>query len=312
MDLVDALDFDPSQGTVIRLPPGRGYGYWVGGHKVSFDPADGTFLLFYRERRPLESGRGGEAAVARSTDGISFDDIWRVDKADLGAASIEVGHVLRDPEGSYRLYLSYEREASGGRWQVDLITAKDPARFDPQHRRTVLHPFDYGLGWVKDPFVVLREGEFWTYVAVPARPRSTTNGRRISARPLDATAVARSDDGVYFPALEYVFEAPGTDRWDGRRARLDSVFPWGGGWAATYDGGRTSYDNYEEWAGLATSPDGLTFVRVTSDAPWVRSPYGSVRYVYVLPLPDRVFVYYEYTRADGSHDLRVTELAPFS
>ncbi len=309
MDLTHALGFDPSEGTVIRMPPGRGYGYWVGGHKVSYDP-DGTFLLFYRERRPLESGRGGEAAIARSTDGISFDDIWRVDKADLGATSIEVGHVFRDPDGRYRLYISYERP--GGRWQVDLMTADDPSRFDPQCRRTVLHPLDFGLGWIKDPFVVVRDGQFWTYVAVPGRTAPEVDGGRITARPLDATAVARSDDGRYFPTLEYVFEAPGTDTWDGRRARLNSVFPWRDGWAATYDGGRTYYDNYEEWAGLASSRDGVGFERVTRDGPWVRSPHGSVRYVYVLPLSEAVLVYYEYTRVDGSHDLRVSRLPALS
>ena len=102
------LAFDPSEGTVIRTPPGHGYGYWVGGHKASHDPDTGTFAIFYRERHPLEKGRGGTCAVALSTDGVEFTDVWRADKAELAASSIEVGHPVRIPEGEWRLYISYE------------------------------------------------------------------------------------------------------------------------------------------------------------------------------------------------------------
>ena len=66
-----ALQFDPGEATVVRTPPGVGYGYWVGGHKVSFDEASGTFALFYRERTPLEAGRGG---VCRSLGGDMHAD----------------------------------------------------------------------------------------------------------------------------------------------------------------------------------------------------------------------------------------------
>ena len=38
----------------------------------------------------------------------------------------------------------------------------------------------------------------------------------------------------------------------------------------------------------------------------MKSPYGSVRYVYALRIENQVFFYYEYTREDGSHDLRVS------
>ena len=57
--LIDTLTFDPTEGTVIRTPPGVGYGYLVGGHKVSHDPVSGLFVLFARSRTPLEHGRGG-------------------------------------------------------------------------------------------------------------------------------------------------------------------------------------------------------------------------------------------------------------
>ena len=77
-----------------------------------------------------------------------------------------------------------------------------------------------------------------------------------------------------------------------------------GGWP-TWDGGRTFYDNYEELCGLAISADGRDFTRIGDSQPWVVSPHGCVRYVYAQRVDDRVFIYYEYTREDLSHDLRV-------
>jgi hypothetical protein len=35
-----------------------------------------------------------------------------------------------------------------------------------------------------------------------------------------------------------------------------------------------------------------------------------VRYVYGLPVGDRIHFYYEYTREDGAHDLRVAVVEP--
>jgi len=42
--------FDPEKGMTIFEPEAKGYGYWVGGHDVVFDPDDGKFYLFCRIR----------------------------------------------------------------------------------------------------------------------------------------------------------------------------------------------------------------------------------------------------------------------
>jgi hypothetical protein len=302
-DLHDSLRFDPASGTVIRSPEGEGYGFWVGGHKVSFDPESGIFALFYRRRSPLEFGRGGTCAVAVSDDGIAFEDVWGTTKAELASTSIEVGHAVR--YGSeWRLYVSYEY-APTGEWRIDVLRADRLSDLRAQDRRTVLHPRDFGVPWIKDPVVYVDGEAISLYAEAPAREGVTTDGTRIWAAPQGATVLAESDDGLYFPVIEYIFEAPGGDTWHGRRARINSVFPYGDGFVATFDGGRTSYDNYEEWAGLAVGDDRRSFTRIDTPGPWVRSPHGCVRYVYGLPVEDRVFFYYEFTRPDLSHDLRV-------
>ncbi len=302
-NLLDQLRFDPSAGTVIRAPEGEGYGYWVGGHKVSFDPDTGVFALFYRRRSPLEHGRGGTCAVALSSDGVVFDDVWGTTKEDLASTSIEVGHALRHGD-EWRLYISYEFAATG-EWRIDVLRADTPERFSAQNRRTVLHPRDFGLGWIKDPVAFVDGSTTRILAEAPAREGVSTDGTRMWAAPQGATVLAESDDGLYFPSIEYVFEAPGDDSWHGRRARINSVFEWGGRTVATFDGGRTSYDNYEEQAGLAEGPDLRRLTRLDDGGPWVRSPHGCVRYVYGLPVEGRVHFYYEYTRPDLSHELRV-------
>jgi len=304
IDLHHALALDPSAATIVRNPPGTGYGNWVGG-KVSFDPVSGQFALFYRERRPLEQGRAGVCGIAVSEDGVVFRDAWMATKDDFVANSIEEGHCVRVGD-EWRCYVSYEMRGTST-WRIDVIRAERIEDFDVQSRRTVLWPHDYGIPWIKDPFVMEVDGEVRIYAAVPPRSGPVVEGNVVHAGPLDATVLAVSDDGLYFPTIEYVFEAPGDDSWHGRRARLNSVIPWGDGYLATYDGGRTFYDNYEEQASIASSPDGKTFER--SAERWVSAPHGGVRYVCAVPVPGSIFVYFEYTRPDGSHDMRVAEVS---
>lgn len=304
-DIAETLRFDPSRGTVVRTAPGAGYGNWVGG-KVFHDPVSGIFVLFYRERRPLEQGRAGTCSVATSQDGISFETIWTASKEDFAANSIEEGHCVRSGD-EWLLYVSYEI-AGTSTWRIDMMSARSPDDFEVQGRRTVLSPRDYGLDWIKDPFLMRREDEWWLFAAVPARRVRTTEGDRVMAAPMDATVLAISDDGRYFPEIEYVFEAPGDDSWHGRRARINSVIAHDGGFVGFYDGGRTFYDNYEEKAGIATSSDGRSFSRIATDEPWLSSPHGIVRYVCAVPVEGTVYFYYEYTRSDGAHDLMVSKV----
>jgi hypothetical protein len=301
---IEDLQFDPEQGQPIAEPTGWGYGYWAGGCKAAHDPESGKFYLFYRQRAPLEQGRGGRCAVAESEDGIHFHDIWSATKEDFCANSIEVGCPVKDPSGDWRLYVSYEY-AQGNYWRVDVLQGETLAELDVQGRRTVLLPFDYGLHFIKDPVVYLREGTYWVYAAVspPQHYRIEEDGTRVLVGH-DATMLLISEDGLRFPWGQYVFEPDGQG-WDGVRARINSIVPVEGGYAALYDGGAGPYDNYEEMCGLGFSRDMIHFERLTRDEPWVASPHGCIRYVYALPVEDRLYIYYEYTRSDLSHELRL-------
>ena len=304
----DHLRFDPSEGTIIRDPPGIGYGYWAGGHKVSFDAQTGQFVLFYRERTPIEKGRGGRCALATSVDGRDFKDVWSATKDEFAASSIEVGHCIRGIDGRWKLYISYE-VAGAGYWRIDLMESDDLAAMSAQSRRTVFQPQAFGQRSLKDPTVYIHERLYCVYVVGASTHAPWQEGVLTYIGGGDATFVAAAPDGKYFTTIRRVFEPPNTNTWDGRRARINSVIRVDDGMLAFYDGGLNFYDTYEEWCGLAWSKDGLKYERLYQEEPWIRSPYGCVRYVYALDLGNRVLFYYEYTREDGSHDLRVSEVA---
>ncbi len=300
---LEALTFDPSGSITVRTPPGDGYGNWVGG-KVAYDEKSELFTLFYRERRPLEHGRAGTCGIAVSSDGIEFTDVWTATKDDFSANSIEEGHCVRFND-KWMVYVSYEVSGTSV-WRIDLIEADQIEEFSAQSRRTVLSPGDFGLPWIKDPYVHFVGDEMWLYAAVPPRTGPRYEGNTVYAAPLDATVLAVSTDGKYFPSIEYVFEAPGDDSWHGRRARINSMIEWDDGYLAMFDGGRTFYDNYEEHAGLALSSNGRSFHRLEDQ--WVTSPFGCVRYVCAVRARDGIYVYFEYTIEDGSHELRAQRL----
>jgi len=301
--------FDPEKGKTVFEPEGEGYGYWVGGHNVVFDSDEKKFYLYYRIRHPLGKGRGGVCRVTESTDGVKFNKIWEATKEQLDADSIEVGSLIKDPAtGMWRLYISYD---TGHCWRVDLIEADHPKNFDAWHHRTVMQPQDYGLSSVKDPRVYIVGGLYVVFVSVPSRERwiEDESGwhHPVGA---DGTGLMTSPDGIYFRNFKYVLEpslsAPG--EWGQFDARINSVVYLPPVYIGFFDAGSTSYDNYEEWCGVAFSHNLEHWTRVSTNGPWVRSPHGCIRYVDALVVGDEIWYYYEYARKDGSHELRVNKV----
>lgn len=302
--------FDPEKGQTVFEPEGRGYGYWVGGHNVIFDPDEKKFYLYYRVRHPLGKGRGGKCRIAESRDGVVFTNIWEATKEHFDADSIEAGSLIKDPgTGKWRLYISYQ--CHNGPWRVDLIEADHPKNFDAWHHRTVMQPREYGLQSVKDPKVYIVGGLYVVFVCVPAREKWVED-KSGWYHPLgaDATGIMTSPDGIYFRNFKYVFEpsqgAPG--EWGYFRARINSIVYLPPVYVGFCDSGSTAYDNYEEWCSVAFSHDLEHWTRVSTNEPWVRSPYGCIRYMDALIVGDEIWYYYEYTREDGSHELRMSKV----
>jgi hypothetical protein len=290
--------FDPEDGVTVLEPAAPGPGNWVGCPSVLYDPARESVLLTYRRRRPRgePDDRGYRCAVAESSDGVHFRDVWTIDRSEVGSTSLERFNLHRDPDGRYLLYLSYEHPEDG-RWRIEVIEDTRPDGFDPARRATVLTPAATGTAAVKDPYVV-RAGPAYLML--------------VSTFLTDAgpapTYLATSLDGLSF-RWEGELLGVGTG-WDRYQARLSSVLATDAGFVGFYDGAAGPEEDTEERLGVAVSADLRRWERLTVDAPWAVSPYatGSLRYVDALPLEGEWWLYYEVARADGSHELRLNRV----
>jgi len=278
---------------IVAEPNGAGKGFWVGGPSATYDSEKECFYLFWRERVARE--RGIKAVIARSEDGERYAPIWSVEKSELDAISIERAALVKTEAGLYRLYISYE-DSDDNRWKIDVIEAPEPEGFRPASRRRVIEPEDLGVQWTKDPYV-LKAGHLW-YMYVHVRELS---GRK-------NTSLAVSDDGIAFRWLGKIMEGSG---WDAYCVRLSTVLHVAPMFFAFYDGATVEGENCEERTGLMQSFDLKHFERVTAADPILTSPEGStsLRYVEALPVHGGIRYWFEYCRADGSHDLR-TVLSP--
>lgn len=275
----------------IAAPADRGPGNWVGAPSVLV--LDGVHYLAYRNRRPVDDGRGGDVIVARLGSDGSRTELCRIDKASMDAESLERPALIVDGAGRWRLYLSCAT-AGTRHWRVEMLEASRPDAFVTAERRVVM-PGDAHVG-VKDP-VITRDERGWR--------------AWICCHPLDDpdatdrmwTEFATSADGLdwtmHGPALQ-----PSPGRWDQRGTRVTAIIERGDVVVAFYDGRASASENWEERTGIATGrPDHL---EVVGDAPVAQAPepYPALRYAAVVDDGDRTAVYYEVGCADGSHELR--------
>ena len=72
---------------LVVAPPEDGAGAWAGAPSALL--AGDTFYLAYRLRRPIGEGRGFRNVVARSADGVRFEEVAGLDRERFGAESLE-------------------------------------------------------------------------------------------------------------------------------------------------------------------------------------------------------------------------------
>jgi hypothetical protein len=262
----------------------RGMGNWIGAASASIH--DGYIYLAYRDRHPVDKGRGNHAYVCRSPvdDGTHFDMLCTIDKEDMDAESLERPALDVTPEGNWDLYLSCATFNSK-HWRIEKLRATRPEDFSAKTRTTVF-PGSAEFG-IKDP-VLLRDGEdlrIWATL----HPLTEGDDNADKMTSIDACSGAT------------VME-PDPDTWYSRGTRITSVL----GDYAYFDGRATAEQNFEEETGLAH----WNGSRYIPEAGPVGSPHdgGALRYVSAIALPDgRVRMYYESATEYGSHELR-TEL----
>ncbi len=310
--------FDPADGIVIRRAPEDGPGYWAGAPGAYFDAEHDAFYLTYRLRRPrgVQPDRGAEVRIARSGDGIRYDDVWVATKDERHCDSIERCALARAPSGRWLLYVSYV-DPEDGRWRIDAVEAARPDGFDLRRARPALTAGDVHGEGVKDPFIFRVAGLYHMIVSI-AQPRGTASAEELhgsrdaynTGLVRSGTGLATSDDGLTWQ-YEGPILTPRSEGWDRYCSRISCLWYEPPVWLALYDGSADVSENYEERCGLAYSFDLRHFHRATPGGPLMVTPHGSgaLRYFDVLVLRDAKLFYYEMARPDGSHDLRVYHMA---
>ncbi|QDU38194.1 hypothetical protein Mal4_25190 [Maioricimonas rarisocia] len=306
--------FDPQSGQVVVEPTGSGKGYWVGAPGVYYDVESATFYLTYRVRRPrgVEPDRGAEIHIARSSDGIQFEEIWVGRKEELNTTSIERCVIARSDSGAWRLYVSYV-DPEDARWRTDVTEANAPDAFKLADCRPVLTPAQLGVEGVKDPFLFRVGGMLHMIVSFATADQSASHDELHGTHDAYNTGLIRSRTGLATSVdgqtwnWEGEIFGPSESGWDCYCARIGSVWRQDGLWIGYYDGSADVSENYEERVGLVCGSDLHSLKRMTPDGPLMIQPNasGALRYFDVVALEDRTLIYYETAREDGSHDLRV-------
>ena len=308
--------FNPQEGTTIMEPPGGGVGYWAGAPSVLYDEEVSKFYLYYRLRRPRPV-RGGECCIAESEDGVKFRPIWQAKKEDFNSPSVEKSCLLKTIDGKYRLYISYV-DPLDNRWRIDMMEASSPEKFKPGERKEILTASSIHCEGVKDPYVLVVGGRYYMIASYAPTPEKVSEELKDKMhRTADVyntgitkshTGLALSNDGVNFKWWGDIL-SPGKG-WDAYASRISCILYLPPVFIAFYDGSSTVKENYEEKTGLATSFDLIHYHKVTEQGPLLTSPYGSgsLRYMDSIIVDDEIYYYYEYTRKDGSHELRMNKV----
>jgi hypothetical protein len=266
------------------LHAAHGAGNWIGAASALIH--DDYIYLAYRDRHPVDMGRGNRAFVARSPidDGVHFETLCSIDKAEMDAESLERPALDVTPDGAWELYLSCAT-FNTKHWRIERLHAGRPADFSARTRETVF-PGSAAFG-IKDP-VLRRRGD---ELRIWATRHPLTEGDDNADKMTSVDAV--SCQTVMTPE-------PGT--WYSRGTRITAVV----GEFAYFDGRASAAQNFEERTGVARWRES----RYVPEAGPASSPFGggALRYVSVITVPDgQQRLYYESATEYGSHELR-TEL----
>jgi hypothetical protein len=309
-----------AKGQIIREPVGRENGYWAGAPSAYYAADEKAWYLTYRIRRPrgVAPDRGGEARIARSTDLTKWEDVWFVTKDKFDSASIERCALRKGADGQWRYFVSYVDPADG-RWCISVLKGGEVSKLDAAKATPVFKAAPLGLEGIKDPWIFAEDRAFYMFVSI-ALPTAQTTGESHSTLDIyntgecvSATGLAASRDLEHWEWQGVIFK-PGAAGWDRYCRRINSVVPMQGQYLAFYDGSASHAENYEEKTGLAVSADLRRWTSLTPNGPKFTSPHTStsLRYVDAQINGTDAFLFYEFARADGAHDLRMLQMSASS
>lgn len=293
--------------SVVAQPDRDEAEWWVGAPSVCRDDA-GDFWLAARMRTGEDrlGRRGYEIRIYRSEDGLAYEPVHSIRRADVPIAGFERPALVRDPEtGRFRLY------ACGPIDDIWCIVRFDdavsPDRFAPSSCRTVLRPPTADpigpatpTGY-KDPVVLYSEGVWHCYVI------GIQGNERLFH-------FAGRDDSEWRPVGGQHVSLLPLAGWHDHAVRPASLLPIGAGWLLVYEGSSVTWldPSYNIATGLAYSPDLSCAVDLTPDRPLLASPtpgrLSAWRYSHWMWVGLELWVWAEVEKSNGAHEIRLFRL----
>ncbi|QQE80535.1 hypothetical protein [Alicyclobacillus sp. SO9] len=295
----------------IREASRKEPGWWVGAPSATYVEGYG-FLLGYRLRGG-DGRRGYENRLAFSQDGISFEDIVVFEGKALSTRSME-RPCIRKIGDEFICYLSYV-DSETDRWKIDFVTSDSPEKLDIKNLRPALNGSDCNAEAVKDPYVVVGDGNVNMYVSY-AQKVANINEIESDIRDsgdvftiqsvLSRTGLATSTDGKQFTWSGSVLN-PRPNLLDSHTARLSGIIPFSPKDLVFYDANTDEGSNYEEEATLAIMDSDTEIRPLGRLESWISQLSADrIRYVDPILVNNNLYVYYERTTSSGAHDLCVS------
>ena len=312
----EILKFDPAKGKVIREPEGNERGYWVGAPGIFFDKEKELFYLTYRshthEYYPNTNimKRGHIARIATSKNGIDFTDIKEFRNEDFNSSSLGRACIIKGDDGMYRYFMCHDNPDET-QWVIGVIEAPEIEEFDPKNWKPVFTSGKATKESLRDPYVFSHDGNYYLLVNIErikwtASPDASYEEKYEGVTVKRSTGLATSSNGINFHWQGEVF-APLESGWDSDCRRITSIIDFGNKFVGFYDGGSGYENNHEDLCALVMGSEITDLKPVNPEIFLVKSPWGtgSCRYVDVLRAKNKLHIYYECSREDESHDLRV-------
>jgi len=313
---IDALRFNPAEGTVIIEPEGKERGYWAGAPGIFYDEEKQLFYLTYRlhthETYPNTDvmKRGHIARIATSENGVDFKDILEFKNEDFKSSSLGRAAIVKCDDGKYRYYMCHDNPEET-QWVIGYLEAPEIEKFNPDGWQPVFTSGEATKESLRDPYVFYHEGIYNLLVNIEKifwlnSDSEDYDEKYAGVTVKRSTGLAKSTNGVNFDWKGDVF-APSKGEWDADCARIGSIHSFGNRFVAYYDGSAGYENNHEDFCALAIGSDIANLKPVKPERFLVKSPWGtgSCRYVDAVVVEEKIYIYYECCREDGSHNLRV-------
>ena len=316
-DPIEALKFNPAEGTVIIEPEGNERGYWAGAPGIFYDKEKELFYLTYRlhthETYPNTDimKRGHIARIATSKNGVDFTDIMEFGNEDFNSSSLGRASIIKCTDGLYRYFMCHDNKDET-QWVIGYIEAPEIEQFNPENWKAVFTTGHATEESLRDPYIFYQDGTYNLFVNIE---RITWSENTVSddyeekykgVTVKRSTGLATSSDGINFKWQGEVFMPPDTG-WDSDCRRITSILNFENKLVGYYDGRAGYENNHEDFCALVIGSDVSDMEPIEPEEFLVKSPWGteSCRYVDAVIVKDKLYIYSECSREDEAHELRV-------